>query len=269
MIQTQMETVKRRKADQGDHARLQHLRAGVFMKLIVGLGNPGRKYEQTRHNVGFMVAAKVASLAEADPSKIRFEGEFAEGFAVGTGEFGGVREKLAILCPHTYMNASGKSVRKACDFYKLEASDVLVICDDLDLKAGKLRIRRSGSAGGQRGLADIIRHLGTDEVARLRLGIGRPPQGWETADYVLGKFDKREIETFELATSNAARAGLDWASAGIAFAMNRYNADPAGTKKKQKRTKEQHQSPSSSGADDLSMGSEGGNQARLEKESES
>ena len=226
-----------KKADREDRKCRQFELAGALMKLIVGLGNPGKKYEQTRHNVGFMVAAKVASLAVADPSKVRFEGEFAEGCAPGSS--GVNQEKLAILCPHTYMNASGKSVRKACDFYKLEPSEVLVICDDVDLVLGRLRIRGSGSAGGQRGLADIIRHLGTDRVSRLRLGIGRPPEGWETADYVLGKFSKQEIETFELATTNAAYAALDWASGGVAFAMNRYNADPAGGKKKQKQNKKQ------------------------------
>ena len=204
------------------------------MKLIVGLGNPGRKYEQTRHNVGFMVAAKVASLVAASPSKIRFEGEFAEGTALGSQ--GERREQLVVLCPHTYMNASGKSVRKACDFYKLVPSEVLVICDDLDLAAGRLRIRGSGSAGGQKGLADIIRHLGTDEMVRLRLGIGRPPAGWETADYVLGKFNKQEVEIFESATTKAAHAALDWACEGVGFTMNRYNADPA---PKQKQTKKQ------------------------------
>ncbi len=202
------------------------------MKLIVGLGNPGKKYEQTRHNVGFIIAAKVASLAGADPSKVRFEGEFAEGMTPRPSGSGAVQEKLAILWPHTYMNASGKSVRKACDFYKLEPAEVLVICDDVELAVGRLRVRGSGSAGGQRGLADIIRHLGTDQVPRLRLGIGRPPQGWETADYVLGKFSKTEIETFEQATTKAAHAALDWACGGVAFAMNRHNADPAAKQKK-------------------------------------
>lgn len=207
------------------------------MKLIVGLGNPGRKHEQTRHNVGFMVAAKVASLALADPSRIRFEGEFAEGATPHQSGGGAASEKLAILCPHTYMNASGKSVRKACDFYKLEPSQVLVICDDVDLAAGRLRVRGSGSAGGQRGLADIIRHLGTDQVSRLRLGIGRPPQGWDTADYVLGKFTKQETDTFEQATTRAAHAALDWASGGVGYAMNRHNADPAAKRKEKERKK--------------------------------
>lgn len=233
---------RRAKANQRGYQCLRHELADASMKLIVGLGNPGRKYEQTRHNVGFMVAAKVASLALADPSKVRFEGEFAEGITPRQLSRGVIQEKLAILCPHTYMNASGKSVRKACDFYKLEPSEVLVICDDVDLAAGRLRVRGSGSAGGQRGLADIIRHLGTDQVSRLRLGIGRPPSGWETADYVLGKFSKQEIDTFEQATTDAAHAALDWACSGIAFAMNRYNADPAAKKKKKQNNKLKTQS---------------------------
>jgi peptidyl-tRNA hydrolase, PTH1 family len=235
------------------------------MKLIVGLGNPGKKYEQTRHNVGFMVAAKVASLAVADPSKVRFEGEFAEGVTPRQSGSGATQEKLAILCPHTYMNASGKSVRKACDFYKLEASEVLVICDDVDLAAGRLRVRGSGSAGGQRGLADIIRHLGTDQVSRLRLGIGRPPHGWETADYVLGKFNKQEIDTFEQATTNAAHAALDWASGGIAFAMNRHNADPA-AKQKQKQNKKQKMNSPAQTLPSPSQGNRGGEQANRTRE---
>ncbi len=187
------------------------------MKLIVGLGNPGRKYDQTRHNVGFMVASKLAALIGAGPSKVRFEGEFAEG---GSGQ------KLAILWPQTYMNASGQSVRKACDFYKLSPNDVLVICDDLNLATGRIRLRARGSAGGQKGLTDIIRHLGTDEFPRLRIGIGQAPQGWEVTDYVLGKFTSEEKDKIEASTTKAAYAAIDWANQGIGFAMNRYNASP-------------------------------------------
>ncbi len=187
------------------------------MKLIVGLGNPGRKYEQTRHNVGFMAAAKLAALISASPSKIRFEGEVAEGSTNG--------EKLVVLCPQTFMNASGKSVRKACEFYKMSPVDLLVICDDLNLPSGRLRIRPGGSAGGQKGLTDIIGQLGTESFARLRIGIDRPPPEWDVSDYVLGKFAKEDQEKIESATTRAAYAAIDWANEGAAFAMNKYNAD--------------------------------------------
>lgn len=185
------------------------------MKLIVGLGNPGRKYEETRHNVGFIVAAKVAVLTSAGSSKVKFEGELAEGNLDGN--------KISILCPHTYMNASGQSVRKAFDFYKLELSDLLVVCDDLNLTSARLRIRPSGSAGGQKGIQDIIRHLGSESFPRLRVGIGRPPDGWTVTDYVLGKFSEAEKETFEKASTDAAHAVLCWATEGIGPAMNRFN----------------------------------------------
>ncbi len=228
------------------------------MKLIVGLGNPGRKYEQTRHNVGFMVAAKVASLLSATPAKVRFEGEFAEA-AMG--------EKIGVLCPHTYMNASGKSVRKASDFYKISPENVLVICDDLNLAAGRLRIRRSGSAGGQKGLADIIRHLGTEEVPRLRLGIDRPPPGWDTSGYVLGKFTKAEQDTFEKSTTAAANAAIDWATKGITEAMNRHNADPNAKPKKPKPAKSKSDNAAPPQSDELGL--EGKTTASESKQSES
>lgn len=208
------------------------------MKLIVGLGNPGRKYEQTRHNVGFVVAAELAARVHACPAKVRFEGEVTEGTVDN--------EKLVILCPHTYMNASGRSVRKACDFYKLTPEDVLVVCDDLNLAAGRIRMRAAGSAGGQKGVADIIRHLGTDEFPRLRIGIDRPPAGWDVSGYVLGKFTEGEKKTFEQATDIAARAAIDWARQGIGFAMNQYNADSKPKKKKVDRRKPKSASPNES-----------------------
>ena len=194
------------------------------MKLIVGLGNPGRKYEQTRHNVGFMAVEKLASLIGAGAAKTRFEGEFAEGNSGG--------EKLLVLCPHTFMNASGQSVRKAIDFYKLEPDELLIVCDDLNLASGRLRIRPRGSAGGQNGLKDIIRHLDTEDFPRLRIGIGRPPEGWTVTDYVLGKFANSEQEAIDAATTRAAYGAIDWATKGIGPAMNQYNADPDAAKKK-------------------------------------
>ena len=186
------------------------------MKLVVGLGNPGRKYEDTRHNVGFLVARKLAALISASPSRDRFEGEFAEGNCDG--------EKLLVLCPQTYMNASGQSVRKAFDFYKLEIDEVLVVCDDLNLDCGRLRLRPKGSAGGQNGLKDIIRHLDSEHFPRLRVGIGRPPEGWTVTDYVLGKFASSEHDLVEAATTRAAYAAIEWIKSGIGPAMNQYNA---------------------------------------------
>ncbi|WP_153558964.1 aminoacyl-tRNA hydrolase [Roseimaritima sediminicola] len=188
------------------------------MKLVIGLGNPGRRYQQTRHNVGFVVAAEVAKIAGGDSPKVRFSGEFAEGSIAGT--------RVGVLCPTTYMNASGQSVRKAVDFYKLDPADILVVCDDLNLPLGRLRIRPSGSAGGQKGLADIIRHLGTEAVPRLRVGIDPAPPGWAVPDYVLSKFKPGEQNTIDDAIGRAAIAAADWAEHGVDYCMNRYNGSP-------------------------------------------
>jgi peptidyl-tRNA hydrolase, PTH1 family len=190
------------------------------MKLIVGLGNPGRRYEDTRHNVGFVVARKLLSMIGSSSAREKFNGELAEGSVGG--------EKVAVLCPLTFMNASGDSVRKAIDFYKLEPAgdDLLVVCDDLNLPCGKLRLRRSGSAGGQKGLADVIRHLGTDQVPRLRIGIDRPPEHMEVVDYVLGKFEPENRDLIEQACHTAATAALDWVRDGTMQCMNLYNAEP-------------------------------------------
>ena len=188
------------------------------MKIIVGLGNPGRKYERTRHNIGFDVAYEVARRAGASSTRTRFEAETAEAVVGG--------EKVMILCPQTFMNLSGRSVRGAIDFYKLTPADVLLISDDLNLPTGKIRLRPGGSAGGQKGLADTIRHLGTDKIARLRIGIDRPPPQYAVTDYVLGKFTDDEIDVLRPAVHRSAEAALHWAKCGIADAMNRYNATP-------------------------------------------
>jgi PTH1 family peptidyl-tRNA hydrolase len=209
------------------------------MKLIVGLGNPGRKYQGTRHNVGFIVAAKVAQLTSASSPKVKFEGELAETLIGG--------EKVGILCPETYMNASGRSVRKAVDFYKLAVGDLLVICDDLNLPSGRLRLRPSGSAGGQNGIKDIIRHLGSEAFPRLRVGIGRPPPDWSVTDYVLGKFTPEEQEQFEQTTTRAAHAAIDFINEGVDQAMSRYNGAPdAGTGRKRTAEKAKSQRSSAS-----------------------
>ncbi len=185
------------------------------MKLVVGLGNPGRRYEATRHNVGFIVVGELAKKYFASRLKSRFQGETAEIDLDG--------EKALLLTPTTYMNLSGASVLAARDFYKIPQEDLLVVCDDLNLPLAKLRVRAAGSAGGQKGLEDIIRRLGTEEFARLRIGIGTPPDGWSWPDFVLSKFTKEEIPAMEQAVARAIEAIVVWAREGVQTCMNRYN----------------------------------------------
>ena len=185
------------------------------MKLVVGLGNPGRKYEGTRHNVGFRVIAELFRKYGQGKPKRAFQGEIVEA-KLDT-------EKSLLLCPHTLMNLSGGSVLEARDFYKIPHEDLLIVGDDLNLPLGKLRFRGDGSSGGQKGLEDIIRRLGTDRIPRLRVGIGSPPGGREAADFVLGKFTKVEQPEIEEAIWRAADAIVVWAREGLAVSMNRYN----------------------------------------------
>ncbi len=189
------------------------------MKLIVGLGNPGRKYEATRHNIGFVVAQRLAARWNQPRGRARFHGETVE---TRVGE-----HQVMLLCPHTWMNRSGLSVLEARVFFKLDLADLLVICDDFNLPLAKLRCRPKGSSGGQKGLQDILNRLGTDEVPRLRVGIGAPPDGWDVAAYVLSRFHPEEVDVIQSAAERAADAALDWVREGIEFCMNRYNADPA------------------------------------------
>lgn len=185
------------------------------MKLVVGLGNPGRRYRDTRHNVGFALLAELARLFGTGGVKSKFHGEVVE------ANIGG--KKALLLSPLTYMNRSGISVQEAKSFYKIAEEDILIVCDDLNLPVAKLRFRGKGSSGGQKGLEDIIRHLGTDGFARLRLGIGSPPEGWDWADYVLSRFTKQETAELELAVRQAADAVLVWAREGVDACMNQYN----------------------------------------------
>lgn len=185
------------------------------MKLVVGLGNPGRRYVGTRHNLGYAVLAEVARRHATSRPQAKFNGEVVDADLEG--------QRALLLSPVTYMNLSGTSVLAAVDFYKLPLDDVLVICDDLSLPVGKLRFRPKGSSGGQKGLEDIIRRLGTEEFPRLRLGIDAAPAGWDAANYVLGKFAKDELPQIEQAIQQAAQAVVDWAREGIQYCMNRYN----------------------------------------------
>jgi peptidyl-tRNA hydrolase, PTH1 family len=185
------------------------------MKLIVGLGNPGRKYAGTRHNIGFDVLAELARKFSQSPPRAKFQGEVVEAQLKD--------EKALLLTPLTYMNLSGSSVQPARDFYKLTNDEILVVCDDFNLPLGKLRMRRKGSAGGQKGLDDIIRRLGSDEVARLRIGIG-PPDQREARDYVLSKFTAEESETVNDTLARAVQAVVVWATEGPEACMNQFNA---------------------------------------------
>lgn len=185
------------------------------MKLLVGLGNPGHAYQDTRHNVGFEVLEVLARRAGSPGRRQRFQGE------VATATIRGVPALL--LWPLTWMNLSGSSVLAARDFYKIPDSDMIVVCDDFNLPLDSIRLRPGGSAGGQNGLADVLGRLGTTTIPRLRIGIGPVPAGWKSPDFVLGKFAKGERDRVNTVIERAADAAEDWVALGIQAAMNTYN----------------------------------------------
>lgn len=185
------------------------------MKLIVGLGNPGRKYSGTRHNIGFETLDRIAADNAAQTPRSRFEGMAAE-CSIGA-------QRALLVWPHTYMNRSGLAVGQAAAFYKTPLEDLLVVCDDFNLPLGTLRYRAQGSSGGQNGLKDIIRVLGTDAWPRLRVGVGPVPERWDAADFVLGRFGKDEVDLADSTIRRAAESVRIWAEQGVVEAMNRYN----------------------------------------------
>ncbi|MCX6378912.1 MAG: aminoacyl-tRNA hydrolase [Armatimonadetes bacterium] len=191
------------------------------MKLIVGLGNPGTEYAGTRHNVGFDVVEYLAKRHGIAISKRNFKGVYGEGF-IGT-------EKVLLLRPMTYMNLSGQAVSAICHFYKIATQDVLVILDDVAMDTGRLRLRYKGSAGGHNGLANIIQLMGTDEIPRVRVGVGASRQG-DMVNHVLGKFRKEEKEEIEVAYQLASDAIEYAVREGFEKAMNRYNISSKPTK---------------------------------------
>ncbi|MEO1498100.1 MAG: aminoacyl-tRNA hydrolase [Planctomycetota bacterium] len=185
------------------------------MKIVVGLGNPGKEYQGTRHNVGFDVLRILADRWSAETPKRKFESYVAEAR---------VREaRVLLVWPQTYMNLSGRAVRQATDFYKLELEDLLVICDDLHLATDRLRLRGKGSSGGQNGLKNIAQQLGDEGYPRLRIGVGPTPDSKSTVDFVLGRFAKGEQDTVAVTLQQAADAVEVWANDGIGTAMNKYN----------------------------------------------
>ena len=201
------------------------------MRLIVGLGNPGREYAGTRHNVGFDAVdafaqrtGLVASPADFDRvARTKFDGLAVDGnvSVAATGS----TEKVLLLKPTTYMNLSGRAVQAAMAFYQLGPADVMIVLDDVALPCGKLRIRPGGSSGGHNGLKDIARALGTEQYPRLRIGVDPPPPRVPQRDWVLGRFSEDQRAGVNAALDRAANALLTWIGQGIEPAMNRYNAD--------------------------------------------
>jgi PTH1 family peptidyl-tRNA hydrolase len=186
------------------------------MKLVVGLGNPGKKYDGTRHNVGFAVVDALAAGPKV--------GAFADRFDADIAEWRENADKILLMKPQTFMNLSGRAVRQAIDFYQLEMIDLLVICDDMALPLGKLRFRARGTHGGHNGLRDIQQHLGTTEYSRLRIGVDVPEGEKDAIDHVLGKFRPSEKPVIADALSLASQAVATWVEQGIQKCMNQYNA---------------------------------------------
>ena len=186
------------------------------MYIIVGLGNPGSRYEGTRHNMGFDVIDRLIENNRIPQAGRKFHAVY------GTGMIG--REKVVLAKPITFMNLSGTSVRELTDFYKIDPSrELIVISDDIDLDPGRIRIRKKGSAGGQNGLKHIIQCLGTQDFIRVRVGTGAKPQDWDLADWVLSRFSKDERAEVDDAIVRAAEAIETIVTDGIDTAMNRYN----------------------------------------------
>lgn len=185
------------------------------MKIIVGLGNPGKQYEATRHNIGFHVIDELSKRLDIPLTQSKFNGMYGIGH-VGT-------EKIMLLKPLTYMNLSGECVVPMMDYYEVNDDEIVVIYDDLDLQVGKLRLRQKGSAGGHNGIKSIIQHLGSQEFNRIRIGVDRPKNGMKVPDYVLSNFSEDEKIEMIHAVKNSANACEDWVTKKFLDVMNTYN----------------------------------------------
>lgn len=185
------------------------------MKIIVGLGNPTREYEGTRHNVGFSVIYNISDKYNINVDTKKHKALIGKGIIEG--------EKVILAMPQTYMNLSGESVRELVDYYKCDPEDIIVIYDDISLDVGKLRIRAKGSAGGHNGIKNIIAHLGTQEFPRIKVGVGEKPLRMDLADYVLGHFSKEEQPIIREGADKACDAVALMIKEDIATAMNKFN----------------------------------------------
>lgn len=184
--------------------------------LIVGLGNPGAEYEKTRHNAGFMAVDLLADKEDFKFTKRKFNG--------ACGEFKLKDKRILVLKPETFMNNSGTAVAAAKNFYKIPLENIIILCDDMMLDVGKIRIRRKGSHGGHNGIRDIIQHLGTEEFARIKIGVGKKPRpDYDVISWVLGKFPQELSEDLEKSIERSVKAIKEIISRGIDSAMNKYN----------------------------------------------
>ena len=184
------------------------------MKLFVGLGNPGKKYEHTRHNMGFDVIDLFSDLAQIDVDKEVFHGLLGRGEALG--------EDVMLFKPMTYMNLSGNAVQELVHYFKIDLDDVIIIFDDMALPPGKIRLREDGSSGGHKGMQNIIECLSTEKIKRIRIGIGEPLEN-DTIDYVLSKPIKEEREQLDVAIKDAVEALKEILKSDFARAMNKFN----------------------------------------------
>ncbi len=183
--------------------------------LIIGLGNPGREYELTRHNIGFLTIDRLAERWDVNVNKYKSKALI--------GEYRNAHEKVVLVKPQTFMNLSGNAVRSVYQFYKLPIEQLLVIFDDLDLPFGSIRIRKSGGSSGQKGMKSIIEQLGTEEFPRIRVGIGRPPGKMNSVDFILNKFKSSENKELSIILDTCADAVECFIENGIDATMNRYN----------------------------------------------
>lgn len=185
------------------------------MKVIIGLGNPGKDYKKTRHNVGFMTIEKLAKELKIDVAKSKFNAVYGETNYKG--------EKVIIMKPMTYMNSSGVAVRDLVNFFKIDPEDIIVIYDDVDIEFGDIRVRKQGSAGSHNGMKSIIYQIRNDQFPRIRIGIGKKHEQQDLANFVLNNFSKEEMEVIENSTELAAEAALDFVENGIDHTMNNFN----------------------------------------------
>ncbi|MDO5022116.1 MAG: aminoacyl-tRNA hydrolase [Eubacteriales bacterium] len=185
------------------------------MKIIIGLGNIGKQYENTRHNIGFITIDEILRRVNLMRERTGLQSIIYDASYKG--------EKILLAKPTTYMNLSGQAVVALMRYYKVPAEDVLIISDDIDLPLGKIRLRPFGGAGTHNGWRSIIKESGTDRFARIRIGVGAPPDNWELADWVLSSFSKDDNKSISLSTEKAAQAALCFIEEGIDKAMNKFN----------------------------------------------